>query len=219
MPPGGKPGDHSSAPRQRSPGAGHAEVRDGLPGRRRCDGDGGRDPGAEPAGLGAGQLDGHRRPHLDPGRVQLRSGVLRGCGLQPAGVAQPDPGHQGRRGRLHRVGPAGRRASRGRRGAGGRGDVRVVRADDLHLDGQAPGGLPGGCGRDLAGGGGEGDGPAGPGRAGRGDLCPVPAREPRRRKGRGVRGPVGQARDHVRRRGGPACRPDPGVRLGRQHRA
>ena len=54
--------------------------------------------------------------------------------------------------------------------------VGVVRPDDLHLDGQAAGGLPPGCGCDLAGGGGRRRGPAGPGRAGRGDLRPVPPR-------------------------------------------
>ena len=47
-----------------------------------------------------------------------------------------------------------------------------------------------------------GDGRAGPGRAGRGDLRPVAARGPRRRQGSGVRGPVRQAGDHVRRRRG-----------------
>ncbi len=35
-----------------------------------------------------------------------------------------------------------RRASRGRRRAGRGGDVGVLCADDLHLDGQAPGGFP-----------------------------------------------------------------------------
>jgi hypothetical protein len=37
-----------------------------------------------------------------------------------------------------------RRPSRGRRGAGRRADIRVLRADDLHLDRQAARGLPGG---------------------------------------------------------------------------
>ena len=42
-------------------------------------------------------------------------GYSRGCGLQPAGLAdQPDPDHQGRRGRPNRVGPPGRRAPFGR---------------------------------------------------------------------------------------------------------
>ena len=81
---------------QREGGAGDAEVRDGLPGRRRSHRDGGRDPGAVPAGPRAGQLDGHRRPHRDPRGIHLRPGVLRGSGLQSAGVAdQPDQGHQG----------------------------------------------------------------------------------------------------------------------------
>ena len=63
-------------------------------------------------------------------------GVLRGCGLQPAGVAdQPHRGHQGRRGRAYCVGPAGGGASRGCRGAGGGGDLGVLRPDDLRLDG------------------------------------------------------------------------------------
>ena len=44
---------------------------------------------------------------------------------------------------VHRVGPPRRGASGGRRGAGGRGDVGVIRADDLPLDGQAPGRVPG----------------------------------------------------------------------------
>ena len=83
---------------------------------------------------------------------------------------------KGDRGRVYRLGPAGRRASRGRGGAGGRGDNGVVRPDDLHLDRQAGGGLPPGRGCDLAGGGGRRRGPAGPGRAGRGDLRPVPPR-------------------------------------------
>ena len=49
----------------------------------------------------------------------------------------PPRGRQRRRGRLRRVGPPCCRASRGRGGAGGRGDVGVVRADDLYLDQQA----------------------------------------------------------------------------------
>ena len=85
---------------QREGGAGDAEVRDGLPGRRRRHRDGGRDPGAVPAGPGAGQLDGYRGAGLDPGRVHLRAGILGRRGLQPAGLADPqDPHHHGRRGR------------------------------------------------------------------------------------------------------------------------
>ena len=61
-------------------------------------------------------------------------------------------------------------------GAGRRGDIGVGRPDDLHLDRQAPRGLPGGR-RCDPGRRGEGrDGRAGPGRAGRRDLRPVPAR-------------------------------------------
>ena len=52
-----------------------------------------------------------------------------------------------------------------------------VRPDDLHLDRQAPRGLPGGGRRDLARRRAGGDGPAGPGRAGRRDLRAVPARD------------------------------------------
>ena len=80
--------------------------------------------------------------------------------------------------------------------------VGVGRPDDLRLDGQAPRGLPGGRGRD----------PGHRGRAGMdvrdlaglagGDLRPVAARGPRQGPGSGVRGPVGQAGDHVRRRRG-----------------
>ena len=68
-----------------------------------------------------------------------------------------------------------RGAPAGRGGAGGGGDVGVVRPDDLPVDRQAPGGLPPGRGCDLADGGAGGRGPARPGRAGRGDLRPVPA--------------------------------------------
>jgi len=106
-----------------------------------------RFPGAVPAGAGAGPFDVHRGADRDSGAVHRRAGVLRGRGLQSAGVAdQPDQGHQGCRGGVYRVGPAGRRASRGRRGAGRRGDVGVVRADHLRLDGQAPAREPGGRG-------------------------------------------------------------------------
>ena len=53
----------------------------------------------------------------------------------PAGVADPqDPHHQGCRRRLHGVGAAGGRASAGRGGARRRGDLGVLRADDLRLD-------------------------------------------------------------------------------------
>ena len=138
------------------------------------------------------------------GAFTAGQGYSRGRGLQPAGVAdQPHAGHQGGRGGLHRVGPAGRSAPAGRGGAGGRGAVGVVRPDDLPVDGQAAGGLPGGRGRDLAGRGGRRRGPAGPGRAGRGDLRPVPARGPGQQAGAGVRGPVGAAGDHVR--AAPGC--------------
>ena len=64
---------------------------------------------------------------------------------------------------------------RGRRGAGGGGDVGVVCPDDLPVDRQAAAGLPSGCGCDLADRCAGGRGPAGSGRAGRGDLGPVPA--------------------------------------------
>ncbi len=177
-PEGGEdPGGYRPSFRQR--GNGHGARRAGVPGRGRRHRDGGRHPGPAAADARAGPCDGHRGPHLGPGRVHRRAGLLRGCGLQPAGVAdQQDPHHQGRRGRLYRVGPPRRRASGGRGRAGFGGDVGVVRADDLRLDGQAPGGEPGGRGCDSADGRGEGDGPAGPGRAGRGDLRPVPARQP-----------------------------------------
>ena len=61
------------------------------------------------------------------------------------------------------------------------------------LDRQAARGLPPGRRRDLARGGRGRDGPAGPGRAGRGDLRPVPARSPRMRTrtGRSRTGPCG----------------------------
>ena len=51
-------------------------------------------------------------------------------------------------------------------------------------------------------------------RAGRGDLRPVPVREPGRRPGHGVRGPGGAAGDHLRWRRGAARGPDAGVRRG-----
>ena len=60
-------------------------------------------------------------------------------------------------------------------GAGGRGDLGVVRPDDLHVDRQAAAGLPSGCGCDLADRCEGGRGFAGSGRAGRGDLGPVRA--------------------------------------------
>ena len=64
-----------------------------------------------PAGAGAGLLGGDGGADLDPGRVHLRAGLLRGRGLQPAGLADPqDPHHQGRRRRVHRLGPPRRRA-------------------------------------------------------------------------------------------------------------
>ena len=80
--------------------------------------------------------------------------------------------------------------------------------------GKLPAGLPGGRGRDPGHRGPGRDGRAGPGRAGRGDLRPVPARGPGQGPGSGVRGPVRQAGDHVRRRRGPGRGPDPGVRRG-----
>ena len=43
-------------------------------------------------------------------------------------------GIQGRRGGVHRLGPAGSRASHGRAGAGRRGDLGVLRPDDLPVD-------------------------------------------------------------------------------------
>ena len=120
---GGRQDEHRARVHQCRRGAGDAEVGDGLPGRDRRDRDGGGDPGALPAGAGAGQLGGHGGADLDPGGVHLRAGVRRGCGLQPAGLADPqDPCDQRRRRRVHRLGPAGRRASAGRGGAD-RGEV------------------------------------------------------------------------------------------------
>ena len=143
-------------------------------------------------------------------------GYSRGCGLQSAGVAdQPDPHHQGRRGRptprgsaappriprSRRRWPPGRCRSRspGRSAPGPTSSRRTARRTPMTI---------------LLARRGERDGPAGPGRAGRGDLRPVPAREPGRGPGSGVRGPVRQAGDHVRGRGGAARGPDPGVRVG-----
>ena len=60
-------------------------------------------------------------------------------------------------------------------------DLGVGRPDDLRLDRQAARGLPGGRGCDPAGGGGGRRGCGGPGRAGRGDLRPVPAPKTRTR--------------------------------------
>ena len=205
---------------QREGGAGDAEVCYGLPVCGRRHGDGGRDPGAVPSGPRAGQLDGHRRPGLDPGRVHRRPGLFRRRRLQPAGLADPqDRDHPGHRGGAHRVGPPGRGASAGRGGAGRRGDIGVGRADDLRLDRQAPAGLPAGRGRDPGDRGAGGDGRAGPGRAGRGDLRPVAARRPGQGPGRGVRGPVRRGGDHVRRRRGPVRGPDAGVRVDRDRGA
>ncbi len=176
---GDSAGDDHTSIRQRQGSGRDGPRRAWVPGRGGRHRDGSRHPGGVPADAGAGPFHVHRGADLGPGRVHRRAGVLRGCGLQPAGVAdQRDPHHQGRRGRLYRVGPPRRRASGGRGRAGFGGDVGVVRADDLRLDGQAPGGEPGGRGCDSADGRGEGDGPAGPGRAGRGDLRPVPARQP-----------------------------------------
>ena len=173
----GEPGRHRSAAGQHRAGAGDAAVGDGLPGRGRRDRDGGGDAGAVPAGAGAGQLGGDGGADLDPGGVHLRPGVCRGRGLQSAGLADPqDPVTRGAA-----VGYTAwvRRAAahpRDRRRAGCRDDLGVGRADHLRLDRQAPGGVPGGRGRDLAGGGGGRRGCGGPGRAGRGDLRPLPAR-------------------------------------------
>ena len=134
----GEPGRHRPAAGQHRAGAGDAAVRDGLPGRRRRDRDGRGDPGAVPAGAGAGLLGGDGGADLDPGRVHLRAGLLRRCGLQPAGVADPpDPCDQGRRRRVHRLGPPRCRASAGRRGAGRRGGAGVGRAGHLRVDRQA----------------------------------------------------------------------------------
>ena len=56
----------------------------------------------------------------------------------PAGMADPqDPHHQGRRGRRTPRGRGGPPRIRWSRGAGGRGDVGVLRPDDLRLDRQA----------------------------------------------------------------------------------
>ena len=69
---------------------------------------------------------------------------------------------------------AHRDASAGGGGAGRRGPVGILRPHNLPVDGQAAAGLPPGRGRDLAVGRQCRDGPAGPGRAGRGDVPAVP---------------------------------------------
>ena len=76
--------------------------------------------------------DGHRGADLGPGRVHLRPGVFRGCGLQPAGVAdQPDPGSpRAPRSAYTAWVRRAAGASGGRGGAGRGGDVGVLRADD-----------------------------------------------------------------------------------------
>jgi hypothetical protein len=86
----------------------------------------------------------------------------------------------GRGRRAYRLGPADRYPPAGPGGAGRAADLRVLRADHLPVDGQAPAGVPGDGGRDPAGGGGRRDGVAGPGRAGRRDVRAVPRRPARR---------------------------------------
>jgi hypothetical protein len=89
-------------------------------------------------------------------------------------------GHRRRGGRGGGLGTAASLASGGGPGSGGGGVVAVVGAAGLRVVG--PAARRGTCGRgcDLAGRGGRRGGPAGPGRAGRGD--PPPLRWARRRR-------------------------------------
>ena len=176
--------------------------------------DGGRDPGPVPADAGAGPLDRHRGADLDPGRVHRRPGLLRGRGLQPAGVAdQPDPGHQGHRGRATPRGSGGPRAHPEVAAALAAGEISESFARTICT---WTGKLPQDC-REAAdailldrGAGRAGPARTWPGWPGRS----TPGRCPRTptRTGTSVRGPVGPAGDDVRRRRGPAWRPYPGVR-------
>ena len=105
---------------------------------------------------------------------------------------------------LHRVGP--RRAAAHPQvaaRAGGRGDIGVVRPDDLPWTDKLPEDCRPGRGCDLADGGAGGRGPARtwPGWPRRSTPGPCP-RGPGQGPGAGVRGPVGAAGDHVRRRRG-----------------
>ena len=212
---GDQHGEYHASLCQRQRSSRDSARRAEIPGRRGHHPAGRRDPGTLPADPRAGHRDEHRRPCLPPGRVHLRAGLHRRRRLQPPGLADPqDPRHKGHRGRLRRLGTPRRRASPGRGRAGRRGDVGVVRPDDLRLDRKAPAGLPSGCRCDLAHGGEGGRGLAGPGRAGRGDLRPVSPGGPGPGPGRGVRGPVRQAGNYLRRRGSPVGGPDARVRGG-----
>ncbi len=108
---------------------------------------------------------------------------------------------------------AGGSPARSPRRAGRRGHLGVRRRHRVRLDRPAPAGLPGRGRRDPGRGRPVRGQPGGPGPAGRRDLRPVPAPGPRR-PGRRVRGPVGPAGDHLRRRRGPRRRFDAGMRRG-----
>ena len=116
------------------------------------------------------------------------------------------------------LGWAGRAAAhpRGDRGAGrGNRADRVGGPADLRVDRQAPGGLPGRRRRHLAHRGPRRGPHGGPGRAGRGDLRPVPARRPgRQRPAAELRGPAGAGGEHLRRGRGHRRRPHPRMRRG-----
>ena len=168
-----------------------------------------------PADPGAGRRDEHRGPGPDPGRVHRRAGLLGRRGLQPDLLADPPHAHhQGRGPRAPGLGPPCRRAPGGHRGAGrGNRTVGVDGPHRLRLDRQAARRVPPGRGRDPDRRR-EGRGPqGGPGRAGRGDLRPVP---PRRRGGRGavLRGPAAAGGDHLPGCGRHLRGPHPGVRRG-----
>ena len=180
--------------RQHERGDGHGARRAGLPGRRRPGRDDPPGPGRVPARPGAARRGQHRDPGPGPGRVHRRPRLHRRRRLQPHLLADPpDPHHQGRRPRPPGLVPPGGRPPPGHRRAGrGRRAHRLDGRHHLPVDRQDPGLVPGrrrpdpdrrGAGRGPA---------AGPGRAGRRDLRPLPPRHPRtttRRVSRTARSP------------------------------
>ena len=122
----------------------------------------------------AGSMHTAARAHVlsvFPPRAGTRTRARHGEDL--AAVADPD--HRRRRGRGAGLGKAAGRAPRRARGARRRGDIRVVGAAGVRLVGPAARRQPGGRGYDLAECGCGRGGPAGPGRAGRGNAQPLRA--------------------------------------------
>ena len=146
-------------------------------------------------------------------------GYCRRCGHSRGLADPPDPDRQGTAVGVYRVGPAGRNTSGGR-GVLAAGETNgVVRPDDLRLDRQAAGGLPGGRGCDLAGGGGR--------RRGAADLAGLAAEiyarslpdDPGKKREQAFEDRSRRAGDHLRGRRGADRGAEPGVRRGGRHGA